>query len=118
MMLLSVYALCATAAMRRLSIDATGARYAVVCAWGVLCNVRVLPQILEHDDYQVLLRQKRQHTEHPRQHAAVVDNAHRATVSSMLHLHPATPPPHDLAGLRRSLALVWPRHTGHAFGER
>ena len=31
----------------------------------------------------------------------------------MLHLHPANHPPQDFAGLRRSLALAWPRHTGH-----
>ena len=31
----------------------------------------------------------------------------------MSHLSPANPPPHDFAGLRRSLALAWPRHTGH-----
>ena len=30
----------------------------------------------------------------------------------MLHLHDANPPPHDFAGLRRGLALAWPRHTG------
>ena len=35
----------------------------------------------------------------------------------MLHLHPANPPPHDLAGLRRSLALAGPPHAGHAFRE-
>ena len=42
-LLLGVCALCYTAAMRRLSIDATGARWAV-CAWGVLCDVRVSAQ--------------------------------------------------------------------------
>ena len=60
----------------------------------------------------------KQHTEHPRQHAPVVDNAHRTAVSSMSHLYPANPPPHDFAGLRRSLALALPRQTGHAFDER
>ena len=52
-LLLDVY----TAATRRLSIDATGARCAV-WAWGVLCDVRVWPQSPEHDDYQVDLQQK------------------------------------------------------------
>ena len=32
-------------------------------------------------------------------------------------MHPANPPPHDFAGLRRGLALAWPHHTGHAFAE-
>ena len=35
----------------------------------------------------------------------------------MLNLHPANPPPHDFAGLRRGLELVWPRPTGHTFAE-
>ena len=39
--------LCCTAVMRRLSIDATGGRCAV-CAWGVLCDVRVSPQSPKH----------------------------------------------------------------------
>ena len=38
-----------------------------------------------------------------------------AAVSSMLHLHPANPPPNDFAGLRRGFTLAWRRHTGHAF---
>ena len=33
----------------------------------------------------------------------------------MLHLHPANPPPHYFAGLRRGLALAWPRHKGLPF---
>ena len=32
-------------------------------------------------------------------------------------MHPANPPPHAFAGLRRGLALAWPHHTGHAFAE-
>ena len=32
-------------------------------------------------------------------------------------LHPANPPRHDFTGLGDGLALAWPRHTGHAFGE-
>ena len=55
------------------------------------------------------------HTDHPRQHAAVVDKY--AAVSSMLHLHPADPRQHDVAGFHRGLALAWPRHTGHVFVE-
>ena len=42
-LVLGVCDLCCTAVMRRLSIDATGGRCAV-CAWGVLCDVRVSPQ--------------------------------------------------------------------------
>ena len=43
-----------------------------------------------------------------------VSTKHTA-VSSMLHLHPANPPPHDFAGLRRGLASAWPRHRGLPF---
>ena len=49
-LLLGVWAQCYTAAMRRLSIDATGARCAV-CTWGVLCDVGVSTQNPQHDDY-------------------------------------------------------------------
>ena len=54
---------------------------------------------------------KKHNTEHPRQQAAVVDNAHRTAVLSMFHLHPVYPPPYGCAGLGRSLALAWPGHT-------
>ena len=60
-LLLSVYDLCSTAAMRRLSVDATGARCSL-CAWGVLFDVRVLPQSPEHDDYQVLQMAAKKHS--------------------------------------------------------
>ena len=48
-LLLGVCDVCCTAVMRRLSIDATGGRCAV-CAWGVLCDVRVSPQSPKHDE--------------------------------------------------------------------
>ena len=54
-----------------------------MCAWGVLYDLRVMPQSPEHDDFQVRLPRQKQHTENPRQPAAVVDNAHRTAVSSM-----------------------------------
>ena len=67
--------------MRMLSIDGTSARSAV-CAWGVLCGVRVSSQIPERSDHYFLgwpvasAAKTKQHTEQPRQHAAVVDKGH------------------------------------------
>ena len=59
---------------------------------------------------------KKNNTEHPRQHVAVVDKAHGGAID-VASLHPTNPLPHDFAGLRRGPALARPRHTGHAFGE-
>ena len=36
-------------------------------------------------------------------------------VSSMLHLQPANPPPHDFAGIRPGLTSAWPRLKGLPF---
>ena len=47
LLLLGVSDLCCTAVMRRLSIEGTGGLCAV-CAWGVLCDVRVSPQSPKH----------------------------------------------------------------------
>ena len=70
--------------MRRLSIDATEVRCAMR-AWDELCGrpraQRTTIKIIEYQVYffrlRTALQQKKQHTEHPRQHAAAVfDKAH------------------------------------------
>ena len=85
-LLLDACALCYryTAAMRRLSIEATGARFAVY-AWGVLCDVCVTPEVTARRQLFSLTGRvcsnKKQQTELPRQHAAiVVDKAHGGVI--------------------------------------
>ena len=82
LLLLGVCDICSTAVMRRPSIEAT--RRAMCSACVVCCAMCVWRT------------EKEQHTEHPRQHAAVVDKAHG---SAMFRLHPCllytSPSPRD-----------------------
>ena len=52
-----------------------GACFGVALGWGVVVRPWRLPSTSS--------AKAKQHTEYPRQHAAVVDNAHRTAVSSM-----------------------------------
>ena len=73
-------------------------------------------QLVSFADRQSLQQKENQDKEHPRQ-ALHQWSTKYAAVSSMLHPHPAHPPPHGFASLRRDLALASPRHKGHAFAE-
>ena len=96
---------------RWLSIDATGARWAV-CAWGVLCDAAISCVAPEPTPRRRLFSLAGRIKQKTTAHKSTRVSTKHAAVSSMLHLHPAYPPPHYFAGLRRGLASAWPRHKG------
>ena len=96
-LLLRACALCCTATIRTVSIDATGAHCAVR-GWGVLFGVRAArsydqkTRALPTTTFANLLRlqQNKQHTDQQRQQQSVK----HTTLLSTLQLHPANPLPH------------------------
>ena len=91
----------------------------VQCVWGVLCGVRVArshapepraPPITTFADRSRLQRRKTNSTQ-----SSSVSSSRQSTraLSSMLQLHPSKWP-HDFAGLRGVIALIWPHHIGRA----
>ena len=109
-----VWALCSAAAMRRVSIDATGARCAGR-AWGVLCCVCgavTCPRAQSTTTFFADCSKRKQHTEH-RMLQYNTQRCHRCCICTLPTLRRMTLPAFAVAGL----ALAWPHHKGHAVGE-